>query len=759
MKKMQQILSICLVVFLFIPGTFAFAATVSSEDGMTYAEKMLDVPEGYDRISAISSVLGGGAAMLAQKGEQNDVLLWNTAHEMQTISLPLQNIISDYISVAPDGRIAVLFMEMPEGMQNGGSAREEMPSAEDEPPQRIEKSEAPDAEGSALKQQVFIGMESTVAWFDQAGAEIARFAYNDIAMGMAALDGQKTVVFSPMKGISILDEKGSIIAEISESEPILSFCAAEDSLMVLTTESITSYQTDSGSKIASVPVRANYNAKLVAKADGNLLLMDANGLFHISPETGEMDLLMNATGNLFGDPTNATLGLAVLTDGTLMALFEEGTGGGNAVTIRMGVHSSSVLAAYTPVSTADVAEKTDFTITALYDSTKLRKAASLFQRSHPELNVVLQTALAQGDEAPADDHIRTINTNLLAGKGGDVLILDGLPIRQYAQRGILADLSAILADTALLPGIREGSTDAEGRIYAVPAQFSFDLVWGNEAVVSAIQELSTLADLPIASGQTLMSPRMPEDWLRLFYAANAPLFTDAEGKPDFESPAFVAFLEALQLLYAQQGEMPSDLLQVMGDIAHADLIAMMNGATALYPASINNLMLLNIAYTISGEKDSAFAPIPTLDGMGRSYQPALLAGICTQSAQPELAQEFIATLLSPEIQETEEMEGLPTISDSLDVLFAAAIERTNNAGNLKMMFSMDGTNPIEMGQPSEDVLNRLRSLCDTLNTPGTMDETLLRFMVEETEAFFAGSISGEDAARAVRQRAWPYLNE
>ena len=40
--------------------------------------------------------------------------------------------------------------------------------------------------------------------------------------------------------------------------------------------------------------------------------------------------------------------------------------------------------------------------------------------------------------------LKTLNADIMAGKGPDILVLDGLPIASYMEKGLLADLSDVL---------------------------------------------------------------------------------------------------------------------------------------------------------------------------------------------------------------------------------------------------------------------------------------------------------------------------
>jgi ABC-type glycerol-3-phosphate transport system substrate-binding protein len=305
-----------------------------------------------------------------------------------------------------------------------------------------------------------------------------------------------------------------------------------------------------------------------------------------------------------------------------------------------------------------------------------------------------------------------------------------------------------------------GSTATDGKLYAMPAQFSAILLWGNANTTNAIKALQDLNSLPLASGQTPLHPRTYEEWLRMFYPASESQFRNESGQLQFDSPAFESFLETLYQLYINQGDTPTEkMMPGKGGMVPDEIIAMVNRSSALFPASFLSLMQLNIAYTISGGAESGFLPVPSLGGTGYGYTPSLMAGINANSPNQKLAEEFVLSLYSPDIQDLDQMEGMPTVAASLDKQFADALTRNQGGNKAVMMFSMAGSNPIEAKQPDEAVLNKLRTLCDTLNMPVHTDETLIGFIVEETEPFFAGSITAQEAAQAVQQRAWAYLNE
>lgn len=74
----------------------------------------------------------------------------------------------------------------------------------------------------------------------------------------------------------------------------------------------------------------------------------------------------------------------------------------------------------------------------------LRETVNTYASEHPEQTVTVEYGQDSLDNGmTVDDVIRTLNVEIFAGEGPDVLVLDGLPVESYIRQGILADLSNI----------------------------------------------------------------------------------------------------------------------------------------------------------------------------------------------------------------------------------------------------------------------------------------------------------------------------
>ena len=107
--------------------------------------------------------------------------------------------------------------------------------------------------------------------------------------------------------------------------------------------------------------------------------------------------------------------------------------------------------------------------------------------------VDITVALPEGTAVTRDDAIRTLNAELLSGNGPDVLVLDGLPVENYIEQGMLLDLSSVvqpmLDSGALLPNVASSFAEA-GSIPAVPTRFLLPTLWGE---VSGVETLADMA--------------------------------------------------------------------------------------------------------------------------------------------------------------------------------------------------------------------------------------------------------------------------
>lgn len=796
---MRRILSIWLALLIVcIPIAHTMAA--DAEALPAYQETVYTIPEGYTLTESMGVSPEGDIYLLANDANAKPTLLrfTNKSDAPDILPLALSAMDNGKMQMAPDGDMLVQYMparddivelipheaeaidtasdapvseadNTPPSDEDGipvegdDTISEDVPAptegdaASEENAASEDISTEIDREAALATEYIHDDIAIHYAWISQEGETLQEFTITSEYYGAPfhALTGRR--MGSPdieASGITIYNEHGDIIQHIQSGDAYTTF-AGENALYASNYEQIERWSLDTYERVSTQAVGIDYDAAVSAQPDGTLYFANAKGIMRIDPESTDYVPLMETLGTFLGDPTYEAQALA--TDGAerfvlLMALSW------GSVNDYEDLLSSLTLVEYTRME--GVESRKPFVITALYEMDRLRKAASDFQRAHPELSVQLQVRMPRiwGENDNYEDFVRAMNTELLAGGGGDVMALDGLPMASLIKRGILMDIAHLIPEFSLLPGIEKGSIRPDGTVYAVPAEFYFSALFGRKDIIDSIQSLQDIAYLPIASDQRLLSARPPASLVYEFYPSCSDAFTDENGRVDFTSPNFTLFLETLYAISEQIDAVPE-----YGDMDYeGEMTDLYAGAVALYPSTVSGVWSLEQDYSITGGKDSAMIPFPSLEGPGNTYIPNLLMGIKAQSENKALAEEFLRMMFDADVQALNNGGALPCSASALDTLIEATIAENNkraeyggSSGSIRYPSGLT----IELITPEESLYRAIRALCDTLSHPATDDSTLMEFIVEETQRMFDGTIGAQEAARAIEQRAFIYMNE
>ena len=118
----------------------------------------------------------------------------------------------------------------------------------------------------------------------------------------------------------------------------------------------------------------------------------------------------------------------------------------------------------------------------LKENENLWQSAKLFMEKYPKYPVVIEVGISEEDGKTVSDAIRSLNTEIMAGNGPDIILMDGLPIEDYIEKGGLEDLSDMVESVKengeeffenVLSSYEKGE-----KVYAIPSRFSVsDYYW------------------------------------------------------------------------------------------------------------------------------------------------------------------------------------------------------------------------------------------------------------------------------------------
>ncbi len=385
---------------------------------------------------------------------------------------------------------------------------------------------------------------------------------------------------------------------------------------------------------------------------------------------------------------------------------------------------------------------TELRIWSMEDDPLIRQAIGVFQNTHPEVYISYEVYYTGEDAYSWDDALKTLATELVAGKGPDILDLDGLPLEAYEAKGVLLDLSAELKeltdDGTLIPGIAGAYLRDDGTCPAIPTQYSVPLLHGSSSAMAASKDLESMADWLEANRDSFSHPLYMGqiDWLLQFFAA-----PDLDRIYAGDREAITHYLTQMKRIWDMEMASPLEAGQLGSPVFNFGALSWSVDACGIDMGQLCKFEGLYAAWQTSQDKGDG--ETDTLFG-GGLYQPGTVLGVNAQSQSAELAKAFVKTALSEEVQGAAVGQGLPVN----DAAFDASTQEDPEMARAGF-FSAYGTTltdkdgadmPIflQVKYPPEGYRQEWAQRLKTLDTPVTMDGTLQTMLEEETADFFAG---------------------
>ncbi|MDL2219520.1 hypothetical protein LJC04_04170 [Ruminococcaceae bacterium OttesenSCG-928-O06] len=236
--------------------------------------------------------------------------------------------------------------------------------------------------------------------------------------------------------------------------------------------------------------------------ENNFYMVTARGMDKITVEATEPEKVMDGLNYTYGSPLYSINSVAFSPgdDSMVMAVYDNQNYESLTGRLLRYVWDDDA------VATSDNVLR----VYSLYDNYSVRLGLSEFKRQNPDVTVQYETAFdpyADGGAMPMsrgggtsgggdtgmteEDALRALNTELLNGTGPDVLILDGLPVESFIEKGILEDLAGVLDGNGDLLQPLVAPMYQDGKIYAVPTNFFVPTLFGESGYVESLADFDT----------------------------------------------------------------------------------------------------------------------------------------------------------------------------------------------------------------------------------------------------------------------------
>lgn len=393
----------------------------------------------------------------------------------------------------------------------------------------------------------------------------------------------------------------------------------------------------------------------------------------------------------------------------------------------------------------------------------IRQAASMFQLKHPDVRVELIDGQAGNGSTTIADTIRTLNTELLAGNGADLLVLDGLPVDSYIEKGVLENLKGLLepmiSSGELMASASGPYTMDDGGIYQIPTRMILYTVSGEQAAIDSLATMESMrnyqsdpAHLPLRT-KTIYE-NLTRQIMSLYYEEIVDRQTGRLRPGKIEE-----MLETVKVLGEACGAKVS--FDESEDGGRGYVYNMQSGMDGLIGSEYDRLDRKMSAISIDkiGGLYDTILPLAVqkkhgyrMESLNGAYEPVGTLGINQASPNKELAGEFLLFVLGAEIQSSDLSDGLPVNTQAVDAWI-----NMESQGSIGVSGDDDYTLSGEW--PSKEECRMLFDVAAGVNQPVMPDRVLMEIIINETKGYFDKSLSLEQAAQNAQNKAELYFSE
>lgn len=449
------------------------------------------------------------------------------------------------------------------------------------------------------------------------------------------------------------------------------------------------------------------------------------------------------------------------------------------------VYSDNKFVKFTYDASIPTVPNDKITVYSLTDDDMVRQTIAAYQTQYPDFYIEYQIGMDEGG-ITREDAIKKLNTQLLGGSGPDVIMLDGMNIDTYVEKGVLMDLTDIVDEVDQREGLYRNLIDnlkSDDRICAVPTVFGLPAVAGKKDYVDGISDYKSLADMlekarEAYPDKNLLTVCSASGIMKRTATVCAPSWKDAQGQLDLQK--IQEFLEQTKRLYdAQMNGVPEDQVEiyqqyymVSGENGRSyeddKYFSMMTDTPYLMkecPFYYGNLLtvynyqsMLSVPRT-DGFEDTAYR---LLNGQSSNvYQPLSIAGINAATKNPDAAEQFLRLMLSTTVQGTMEY-GLPINKKAVAAKFAYDESKLQeNGAQSSVTFSDEdglafGYNIYPVDQEGID---QLEQWIASLDTPYLSDFVLEEAVYAQGTKYLEGEQDIDAAVKAIADSVGIYLSE
>ena len=571
-------------------------------------------------------------------------------------------------------------------------------------------------------------------------------------------------------------ETGEVVQEYKIGEEyITNYSIVNGDVYIETNRGLKRYDLESGD---SKEIAESLSAKVTSDADSTdmmymqqagltltsksgetdvIYLIDSSGIYRQSEDGTVLEQIVDASLTSLSMPNTAIKTMLVLEDDSFLVNAEGATG-------------ENTVYHYSYDANAKTTPEKEISIYALADNREIRQAIAMYQKENPDIMVSMQIGMTGEEGITVSDALNTLNTEIMAGKGPDLLVLDGMPIDSYVEKGVLEDIGEIVEQIDNQDGILAGIKNS----HAIASRFSVPYVQGAAKHVDQIKDIDTLGkvsneikkDNPNAN---TLSGRIIEELMHYLYRVNVNSFITDEGK--LEKEKMQNFLSKAKEIAddnraneeAMENQEDSSIVMSSAAMAEGYDVMSVTIDLLLNPKVVGRGEIKSIANLATilevNKKENMKYSLLTDEANDKLLLTNTILGINSKSENLEEAKEFLAFCLSKEVQMSDQGLGLPVNKVALNETLYKEMEEIAFGMSMDNDDGVETTVTLSVKQPEKpDVENFEKEILGSAKI-GYSNSIVQEIIMEQLMGYVEGRMTLEEATEAVNQNVSLYLAE
>lgn len=530
----------------------------------------------------------------------------------------------------------------------------------------------------------------------------------------------------------------------------------------------------------------------------DIYVLTHDGIFLHKLYGESMEPIVDGGSCAIGDIRRGFAGMAV-TGGSRDEIGEsENTGEENAGSDKVFtiLYTDGGLMRYAKDDSLPAQPEISLRVYSLYEDGNIRQAVSAFRQKYPELYIRYEVGVDPDHGATKEDALGNLSTELAAGTGPDILVVDDIPFETYVEKGVLADLGFLreeMSEETYFTNVTDGFATEQG-LYVIPLTFAVPVLAGNAGTLEGageLENLSQLADLlesasggqaGTAGGQegSVIGFLSAEEALRLFAQSSMGTWRTQEGALDRE--AVTEFLTQVKRIYdIQMKNLPEEIQNMFFSGTEwgsgENTLARRNGSYGLAEALDICIMRFGEQPFCAGFLTSATEDFPMTVGKlhymdqegeyvplpGQCFGGCLPATLMAMNSGTEHGEEsrlFLEYLFSQEFQGAVSLNGTP-VNRSVYRQRQQNPKEGSAAPYATMGYALsDGSTVMhQVYWPSGADFARLDSLMESVKGVNYCDDRIYEAVMTLGQAALTGDAGIEETVDGIEKELELYLAE